>query len=90
MVAFVTLEDVPVDSSNPGKGYRKTQKFFTGSDPNISAKSRPPGVPPLLEDITLEGLLYGVFPPDVPAEDTPAPTKAEKPLGDDSGLPDIV
>lgn len=94
MVAFVTLEDVPVDSSNPGKGYRKSQKFFTGSDPNISAKSRPPGVPPLLEDITLEGLLYGVFPPDVPAEDTPAPAKAETPSeapsGDNPGLPDIV
>ena len=59
-----------------------------------TAKSRPPGVPPLLEDITLEGLLYGVFPPDVPAEDTPAPTKAETPSeapsGDNPGLPDIV
>jgi len=93
MVAFVTLEDVPVDPSNPGKGIKKVQRFFTGSDPKISAKSRPPGVPPLLEDITLEGLLRGVFPPDV-VEPVQAPVEADKaptaPKNDDPTLPSIV
>lgn len=97
MVAFITLEDVQVDPSNPGKGKRKAQRFFTGSDPKISAKSRPPGVPPLLEDISLEGLLYGVFPPDVPAEAVKSEEpKREAPVATppqpepSSGLPEII
>lgn len=96
MVAFISLEDVPVDPSNPGKGTKKVQRFFTGSDPRITAKSRPPGVPPLLEDITLEGLLYGVFPPDV-EEDVSVTEKSsvpETPKEEDNksdiGLPDIT
>lgn len=92
MVAYVTLQDVPVDSSNPAKGMRKTQTFFTGSDPKISAKSRPPGVPSLLSDITLEGLLYGVFPPDVDPVESDAPNAEQRAEPEDSGstLPEIV
>lgn len=94
MVAFITLEDKPVDPSNPGKGYKKSQSFFTGSDPTKTAKSRPPGVPPLLEDITLEGLLMGVYPQDVPdkvetVKDTPKNIETKK-AEPSSGLPDIV
>lgn len=93
MVAFITLQDVPVDPSNPGKGKRKSQTFFTGSDPKISAKSRPPNVPPLLQDITLEGLLYGVFPPDVVEGEAPAPipeVDSPEPENKPTGLPEII
>lgn len=61
ILAYIELEDVPVDPSNPGKGMTKLQTFFTGSSPNVASKSRPPGVPPTLHNITLEGLLNNIF-----------------------------
>lgn len=60
MTVRITLDSVPVDPSNPGKGYRLQQSFFTGRDPEIIAKSRTP-IPPTIYDPTLIGLLKGVF-----------------------------
>lgn len=71
ILGYVELEDVPVNPSNPGKGMKKQQSFFTGSDPHISSKSRPPGVPPLLHDITLESLLTNIF--GTPPQGAPEP-----------------
>lgn len=80
MTAYIYLETVNVDSSNPAKGKRLRQAFYTGSsNPNISAKSRAPGIPEVLYDMTLEGLYNGIFPPAPVVVEQPveAPVKAE-------------
>lgn len=76
MVAFITLDTVPNDPNNPAKGTRRSQTFYTGADPTITSKCRPPGVPDALQDLTLEQILYGVFPQEVTEE---APTQQEAP-----------
>lgn len=76
MTAYIYLEEVLVNQANPTQGTQIQQVFFTGSHPTIEAKSRPPGVPPQLTGITLEGLLNGVFPESTP---TPAPERPDAP-----------
>lgn len=61
IIAYIELNEVPVNPANPGHGMRKQQRIFTGSDPHISAKSRPPGIPPELFDMDLTAILAGVY-----------------------------
>lgn len=78
MTAYIYLEEVDVDKSNPAKGKRIQQVFYTGSsNPNIAAKSRPNNVPPFLYGITLEQLFNNIFPPEVPA---PEPVAVQAPV----------
>lgn len=74
IIAYIELNEVAVNPANPGMGMRKQQRIFTGADPHISSKSRPPGVPPELFDTTLEQLLSGVYyvetPTDLPEVDS--------------------
>lgn len=97
ILAFIELEDVPVDPGNPGKGMTKRQSFFTGSNPNISSKSRPPGVPPVIYGLTLEGLLRNIFGHETEVEELPAGVDKDGVIEDNStnkvspapaGLPD--
>lgn len=73
MTAYIYLDEVLVNPQNPGQGSKIQQVFFTGTHPTIEAKSRPPGVPAQLMDVTLEGLLRGIFPDDAPAPVQAAP-----------------
>lgn len=85
MTAYIYLDEVMINPSNPGEGTKIQQVFFTGTHPTIEAKSRPPGVPSMLQDITLEGLLQGVFP-----EEEPTPVQpAQAPASTDTGLPEF-
>ena len=78
MVAFITLDTVPNDPDNPARGTRRSQTFYTGADPTITSKCRPPGVPDALQDLTLEQILYGVFPPEgEPEPESEVPVKEE-------------
>lgn len=61
IIAYIELDEVAVNPANPGQGMRKQQRIFTGSDPHISSKARPPGIPPELFDIDLSTLLAGVY-----------------------------
>lgn len=82
ITAFISLETVAVDPSNPAKGKKLQQVFYTGStNPNISAKSRPPGVPEKLYDITLETLFNNIFQiqPPAPVQEAPVAPVAVAP-----------
>lgn len=93
MTAYIYLDEVLINPQNPGAGSKIQQIFFTGTHPTIEAKSRPPGVPAQLMDVTLEGLLRGVFPDEAPtpvqaapaasavAERVEEPTPVESPTG---------
>ena len=61
IIAYIELDEVMVNPANPGMGMRKRQRIFTGSDPHISSKARPPGIPPEIFDMTLETILVGVY-----------------------------
>lgn len=60
MVAYIDIAEVLADPSNPGSKVT-VQRFQTGASETITAKSRPPGVPPMLYNITLEGLRRNIF-----------------------------
>lgn len=93
MTARITLDEVAVDPSNPGAGKRLQQKFFTGRSEEITSKSRAPGVPAELYDITLKGLLQGVYgleddeEPDTPEQ--PIETPAPQPKAENNNLPSL-
>lgn len=98
VTAYITIVDELADRSNPGAGYVTNQYFFTGKNPEITAKSRVPNLPPTISNPTLEGLLNGVFErntqqtqqaqqeaPSPQPEPAPAPKKESK----SSGLPSL-
>lgn len=62
MVAFIELEEKPVDPKNPFGEKRMMQTFYTGrSREGVVAKSRVPNLPETISDLTLRGLLRGIF-----------------------------
>ena len=97
ITAHITLVEEMADRSNPGAGYITNQYFFTGKNPEITAKSRVGRIlPSTIVNPTLTGLLHGIFPPDdvpetpspqpdpVPQESVPEPRKSKS-----SGLPSL-
>lgn len=95
MTAYIYLDEVLINPSNPGQGTQIQQVFFTGTHPTIEAKSRPPGIPPQIIGLTLEGLLRNVFQQDEPAAVIEQPTQPQEleptpepaPVESASGLP---
>lgn len=78
ITAHITLIDELADRSNPGSGYVSNQYFFTGKNPEITAKSRVGRIlPPQIVNPTLSGLLHGIFPPDEEPEPQPQPPVPE-------------
>lgn len=74
ITALVRLESVPEDPNNVFGPKKTVQTFYTGnSDPNISAKSRVPGLPPNISDLTFTGLHRNIFGSE--PEETPEPPK---------------
>lgn len=95
VTAYITIVDEMADRSNPGAGYVTNQYFFTGKNPEITAKSRIPNLPSNISNPTLQGLLNGVFGPREEPAQQPAPvqeTPVEKPAPKkekSSGLPSL-
>ena len=83
LVAFVEFEDQPSDPNNAFSPKVTVQTFYTGkSRPGVTAKSRVPGLPEVINSLTLKGLLRGVFGSEPEPADAPAPAPAAEPVAE--------
>lgn len=100
ITALISMDMVPSNPNDPFSPKVKSQSFYTdSSNPNISAKSRVPGLPGNIRDLTLTGLYRNIFgeepepTPEVTPEPTataakaPEPPKDKKPSGGAPRLP---